>query len=77
MVHVKKCPYGKRGRPSTEFYKDGEPQIYCEGWIDNMYDELIAECANCPDHVSNAQNDMEARQNMGVYIKGMKMPSQQ
>ena len=22
MVHVKKCPLGKRGRPSTEFWKD-------------------------------------------------------
>lgn len=59
MVHVKKCPYGKRGRPSTEFYKDGEPQIYCEGWIDPMTDELIGECGCCPDHVSCAQEDMD------------------
>lgn len=36
MVHVKKCPLGKRGRPSTEFWKDGKPQIYCRGWIDKM-----------------------------------------
>ena len=26
MVHVKKCPYGKRSTPITEFYKDGKPQ---------------------------------------------------
>lgn len=49
MVHVKKCPYGKRSTPTTEFYKDGKPQIYCMGWIDSMTDEYIPECKKCAD----------------------------
>lgn len=58
MVHVKKCPLGKRGRPSTEFYLNGKPQIYCYGWIDKMTDEPIDECRKCLDHVKNAENDL-------------------
>lgn len=57
MVHVKKCPLGKRGRPSTEFYIDGKPQIYCYGYVDAMNDELIPECENCADHVDKAADD--------------------
>ena len=49
MVHVKKCPYGKRGRP----------QIYCCGWIDKRYDEPIEICKNCADFVDKAQEDIE------------------
>ena len=61
MVHVKKCPVKDgRGRPSTEWYKDGKPMIYCYGWIDRMNDELIPECRNCPDNVYNAQDDLDA-----------------
>lgn len=59
MVHVKKCPYGKRGRPSTEFYLDGKPQIYCFGWIDLQTDDLVSKCKNCADHVSKAQADFD------------------
>ena len=59
MVHVKKCPYGKRGRPSTEFYIEGKPQIYCYGWIDRMNDELIPECKACADHVDKAYADLK------------------
>ena len=55
MVHVKKCPLGKRGKPITEFYKDGKPQIYCMGWIDKMYDEILDECATCPDYIHGEQ----------------------
>ncbi len=59
MVHVKKCPHGKRGKPTTEFYKmvNGEkkPQIYCMGWIDCMTDEPLEICRNCKDWVSSEQ----------------------
>ena len=59
MVHVKNCPHGERGEPSTEFYSDGKPQIYCHGWIDPRCDELIDVCKRCADHVSRAQEDLE------------------
>lgn len=56
MVHVKKCPLKiGRGRPTTEFYKDGKPQIYCFGWIDKRYDEYLDECLRCPDFVWGEQ----------------------
>lgn len=55
MVHVRKCPLGHRGEPTTEFYKDGKPQIYCRGWVDSMTDEPLDECASCKDFVYGAQ----------------------
>lgn len=55
MVHVKKCPLGKRGYPTTEFYKNGKPQIYCMGRIDQMNDEPLDECKQCKDFVYGAQ----------------------
>ena len=50
MVHVRKCPceYG-RGRPTTEFYRNGKPMIYCMGWIDKMTDDPLPICKNCKD----------------------------
>ena len=56
MVHVKKCPceYG-RGRPTTEFYKDDKPQIYCMGWLDKMNDEPLEICASCADFFQGEQ----------------------
>jgi len=59
MRHVKSCPYGKRGKASTEFYIDGKPHIYCYGWIDSMHDEPIEVCKNCADFVDKAQEDLE------------------
>ena len=60
MVHVKKCPLGRdKRRPSTEFYINGKPQIYCYGWIDLRYDELFPECKECADQVDKAQADLE------------------
>lgn len=56
MVHVKKCPLSiGRGKPSTEFYIDGKPQIYCYGWQDGMTDEPFSECKNCFDWVYGEQ----------------------
>jgi len=49
MVHVKKCPYGKRGNPETCFYLDGKPQIYCMGWVDMSTDEPLDICKKCAD----------------------------
>ena len=49
MVHVNKCPYGHRGRPTTEFHVDGKPMIYCMGWIDMETDEALPICKNCKD----------------------------
>lgn len=60
MVHVKVCPFGKRGQQSTEFYKGDVPQIYCNGWWDNMTDKLIDVCKNCADHVYKAEADLRA-----------------
>ena len=55
-----KCAYGKRGKSSIEWYKyDGTPQRYCYGWIDDYTDEIPEECRKCPDHVFNAQKDLE------------------
>lgn len=54
MVHTK-CSFGKRGKPSTEFYINGKPQIYCYGWIDQMNDEPLDECRICPDWVCGEQ----------------------
>ena len=56
MVHVKKCPceYG-RGNSTTEFYKNGKPQIYCYGWEDRMTDEPLEICKNCNDWVNSEQ----------------------
>lgn len=60
MVHVKKCPIGKRGKPTTEFIKDGKPQVYCRGWIDSMTDEPLDECRKCLDWVNGEQCDMDS-----------------
>ena len=60
MVHVRKCPLGERGKASTEFYIGRNPQIYCQGWIDQMNDEYLPECKKCLDHVSNAEADLIA-----------------
>lgn len=62
MVHVKKCPHGKRGRPTTEFHINGKPQIYCMGWIDLMYDEPLEVCKRCKDFVSGEQSEMDFEQ---------------
>ncbi len=59
MVHVSKCPYGKRGRPTTEFYIDGKPQIYCYGWEDKMTDEALLICKNCKDWVRGEQCELD------------------
>lgn len=50
MVHVKKCPLKNgRGNPTTEFYDNGKPQIYCYGWVDCYNDEPLEECKKCAD----------------------------
>ncbi len=48
----------ERGKPSIEFYKDGKPQYYCYGYIDNA-DNLLEECQRCPEHVYKAQEDLQ------------------
>lgn len=60
MVHVRKCPceYG-RGKPTTEFYHNGKPQIYCYGWEDKMTDEPLECCRNCKDFVSGEQFELD------------------
>lgn len=55
MVHVKECPLvanGKskrRGRASTEFYRNGVPQIYCYGFMNSLTGEPLKECQECLD----------------------------
>ena len=51
---------GKRGEPTTEFMKDGKPQVYCRGWIDSMTDEPLDECRKCLDWVNGKQCDMDS-----------------
>lgn len=60
MVHTF-CPLGRnrRGKPTTEFYIDGKPQIYCYGWMDMMTERPIEACANCKDYVDMAQIDLD------------------
>lgn len=62
MVHVRKCPceYG-RGRPTTEFYKNDKPQIYCLGWTDRMTDEPLEVCKNCKDFVHGKQIEYDVK----------------
>lgn len=62
MVHVKKCPFMKRGKPSTEFYINDKPQIYCMGWIDKMTDEPLSICKNCKDWNRGEQIEIDFRQ---------------
>ena len=59
MVHVKKCPIGQRGYPSTEYIIDGKEYIYCQGWTYLENDEWFDECKACADHVSRAQSDLD------------------
>ena len=49
----------RRGEPSIEWYKDGEPQRYCCGYTNKMTDELLLECKECRSHVSKAQDDLD------------------
>jgi len=63
MVHIKKCPNSLgRGNPTTEFYIDGKPQIYCRGWIDKMTDKPLEVCQNCKDFVYGEQIDIDFEQ---------------
>lgn len=55
-----KCPLRERGKPSCEWYNGEKAQIYCMGWIDKMTDDPLPECLSCPDHVSHAQDDLDA-----------------
>ena len=49
----------EKGKSSIEFYKDGKPQYYCYGYIDQRTDELIEECKQCKRQVGKAQEDLE------------------
>ena len=67
MVHTK-CSYEKgRGRPTTEFFINGEPQIYCRGWYDRMNDEPVSECRNCPDFANGEQCRKDFESYFGTY----------
>ena len=69
MIHVKKCSckYG-RGNPTTEFYINGKPQIYCYGWINLRNDEPLECCKNCKDWVDGEQciKDFEEAKKQGI-----------
>ena len=81
MVHVKRCPNPLgRGKPSTEFYKDENPQIYCYGWVDIETESLMEICKSCADHVNRAQDDLDSYnsamkegekddKNMSLYLR--------
>lgn len=54
-----KCPRGKRGTPSHEWYDGKKSRIYCCGYIDLRTERYVEECQKCPDHVDKAQDDLE------------------
>ena len=56
---LKKGVVRNKGKSSVEFYKNGEPQRYCYGYIDKMTDELLPECEACNINVNKAQGDLE------------------
>ena len=60
---VKKGEVPRRGDPTIEFYKDGVPQYYCYGYVDEGTDELLETCRNCMDNVIYAQKDLEEWKN--------------
>lgn len=70
MVHVKKCPLRikdkthERGKPTTEFYIDGKPQIYCYGFIDLYNDEPLEECKKCLDWVNGEQCEKDFEEHL-------------
>lgn len=55
-----KCPLCNRGYPSHEWNDGVKDRIYCLGLEDRMTDAPLPECLRCPDHVSHAQDDMDA-----------------
>lgn len=55
-----KCPLGKRGYPAHEWNDGKKDRIYCYGRIDFMTYDPLPECVSCPDHVSKAQDDLDA-----------------
>lgn len=55
-----KCALCHRGRSSREWNDGEKDHIYCLGYIDRMTDDPISECIACPDHVSHAQDDLDA-----------------
>lgn len=55
-----KCPLHHRGKPTHEWNDGVKDRIYCMGYVDNMTDSELPECLSCPDHVSHAQDDLDA-----------------
>ena len=55
-----KCVLGHRGCPSNEWNDGVKDHIYCLGHISQAADGLFPECKACSDHVSKAQDDLEA-----------------
>ena len=55
-----------RGNPTIEWYKNGEPQYYCRGWIDSMTDEPFEVCRNCFDFVERAESDFQKWQCLNI-----------
>lgn len=55
----------ERGKASIEWYKDGEPQYYCYGYMDKSTDYYIEVCRNCKNNVIYAQDDMDKHKRDG------------
>ncbi len=67
---VKKEIVKRRGNPSIEWHKDGKPQYYCYGYLDDSTDELLEVCRKCVDHTDHAQEDLEKWKNERMTGKG-------
>lgn len=55
-----KCPLRHRGRATHEWNDGEKDRIYCMGWEDAQTEATLPECLSCPDHVSHAQEDLDA-----------------
>lgn len=55
-----KCSLGHRGEATHEWNDGVKDHIYCMGWEDKRTDAPLPECLACPDHVSHAQDDLDA-----------------
>lgn len=58
MIHIRQCPHIQEGNRTTLFFKNGEPQKYCEGWMDHK-GNMLPVCLECPEycHGSQAKED--------------------
>lgn len=48
-----------KGKATIEWYKDGKPQYYCYGYIDQRNDEPLEECKQCKKFIWQSDIDFD------------------